>query len=49
MKENHKPSIRYCCKSVINFSIFLIEKLVCKLECRNSRIIVFSRRISIYD
>ena len=49
MKENYKPSINYCCKSLINFSILVIEKLVCKLECENGRIIVFSRRINIYD
>ena len=49
MKQNKNPSIVYCCNGLINFSICLIEKLVCKLECENDRIIVFNRRIDIYD
>ena len=33
----------------INFSIYMVEKLVCKLGSGNSLINVFSRRIDIYD
>jgi len=48
MNEKYNPSISYCCNSLINFSICLMEKLVCELECENSRIHVFSRRIDSY-
>ena len=34
MKENNIPSIVYCCKNLINFSICILEKLVCTLNCR---------------
>ena len=49
MNANNNPSISYCCNGLINFSIYMAEKLVCKLECGNSLINVFSRRIDIYD
>lgn len=34
MKENKIPSIKYCCKNLINFSICNLEKLVCTLNGR---------------
>ena len=48
MKKIITPQFYNCCNSLINFSIYLIEKLVCKLECENVAINVFSGRINIY-
>ena len=44
MKKNNNPSIYNCCNGLINFSIYLMEKLVCNLEFKNGRINVISRR-----
>ena len=34
MKQIKIPSIKYCCKNLINFSICNLEKLVCTLNGR---------------
>ncbi len=44
MKQNNLPSIEYCCKNLINFSIFIVEKLVCTLNCRKIGIIDYNNR-----
>ena len=47
MLKINNPSIRYCCKNVINFSIRMDEKLVFIKEYENGRIFAFNGRIDV--
>ena len=49
MKPNKNPSILYCCNSFNNFSILLVEKLVCILDYEINSIWTYSRRNDSYD
>ena len=49
MKENNNPSILYCCNGLNNFSILMVEKLLCELDCEINNILTYSRRSESYD
>lgn len=49
MKLNNNPSILYCCNGLIIFSILMVEKLICNLDCEINSIWTYSRRSDSYD
>lgn len=49
MKPNKNPSILYCCNGLNNFSILMVEKLLCNLDCEINSIWTYGRRIDCYD
>ena len=49
MKPNKNPSILYCCNGLNNFSILMVEKLLCELDCEINNILTYGRRSDSYD
>ena len=49
MKQNKNRSILYCCNGLNNFSILMVEKLICNLDGEINSIWTYSRRSDSYD
>ena len=49
MKEKKIPSIEYCCKNLINFSVCNTEKLVCTLNCRKLELCLINSGVMCND
>ena len=49
MKEKNTPSIEYCCKNLINFSICFVEKIVCTLNCGEFELFIIISGVMLND